>query len=79
MAKIKVYILFRVDRDRVDEITATVRGLRNVTLADTTSGPYNVIAVAEADNINDIADLVVSEISGICDVSALKTCISVKN
>ena len=46
--------------------------------ADLTTGPYSIIAITEAGDINEIADLVTQEIGRIRDISKVETCLSVK-
>ena len=44
---------------------------------DTVTGPYDIIAVLEAENLNDIGDLITGEIHAIEGISRTVTCLVV--
>jgi DNA-binding Lrp family transcriptional regulator len=44
---------------------------------DTVTGPYDIIAVVEAETLNEIGDIITSKIHGIEGISRTVTCLAV--
>jgi DNA-binding Lrp family transcriptional regulator len=44
---------------------------------DTVTGPYDIIAVLEAENLNDIGDIIIDKIHSIEGISRTVTCLVV--
>ena len=78
MVLIRAYVLAKVAPNLGREITVAIRALQGVKSADLVTGPYDVIIIAEAENLNDIADLLVSKIHAICGVTSTATCLAVR-
>ena len=73
----KAYVLIETavgkSRDVAAELSA-VDGVRNV---DAVTGPYDIIAVVEATDLNSVGDLVTSNIHTIGGIVRTVTCLSV--
>jgi DNA-binding Lrp family transcriptional regulator len=72
---VQTFLLIETDRGEVKEIVGALRQLEGVISAVPVSGPYDVIAVLEGDNLAVIGDLR-NKIRQIDHVSKLVSCIS---
>ena len=68
------YILIQTDVGKSSDVTAAVAGVKGVILAEDVTGPYDVIARAEAKNLRDLSVLVVDRIQDVEGVSRTLTC-----
>ena len=71
---IKAYVLIQVQVGRSSEVSGEIVRIESVTSSDVVSGPYDVIAVAEAADIDDLAKLVVARIQAVDGVTRTLTC-----
>lgn len=72
---VKAYVLIRV---RPGSSDAVIRGLQHVSsvrTADLVTGPYDIVAAAEVDNIEGLGPLVVDPIQIIRGVTHTETCV----
>ena len=74
MAKAFVLIETAVVRNR--EVVAALRQLKGVKSVDIVTGPYDIIAVIEGENLNDVGDLVTSRILPITGIFRTVTCLA---
>jgi DNA-binding Lrp family transcriptional regulator len=73
----KAFILIETVVGRTKEVVAGLSGLEGVKSVDTVTGPYDVIAIIEADSLNEIGDLVTQKIHPIVGISRTVTCLAV--
>jgi DNA-binding Lrp family transcriptional regulator len=71
---IKAYVLIQVQVGRSAEVNGEIARIENVLSSDVVSGPYDVIAVAEAAEIDDLGKLVVARIQAVDGVTRTLTC-----
>jgi DNA-binding Lrp family transcriptional regulator len=74
----KAFILIETAVGKNKEIVSNLKQLRGITSVDYVTGPYDVIAIIEADNLNDIGDLVTQHIHPISGITRTTTCLSLK-
>jgi DNA-binding Lrp family transcriptional regulator len=74
----KAFILIETAVGRNKSIVNTLKQLKGVTSVDYVTGPYDIIAIVEADNLNDIGDLVTKSIHPISGIIRTTTCLSLK-
>ncbi len=74
----KAFILIETAAGRNKEILNNIRQLKGVTSIDYVTGPYDIIAIIEAENLNEIGDLVTKEIHPISGIVRTTTCLSLK-
>ncbi len=60
----KAYVLIETSGGMSQTVVASLRGLPGVVMVDAVTGPYDVIAVVQAGNVNDIGRLVLNDIHG---------------
>ncbi len=74
---IKAYVLIEANIGKTREVIGAIRRLKGVVSIDTVTGPYDAIAVIQAETMSDIGDLVVSMVHAVAGVSRTVTCIAV--
>lgn len=71
----KAYVLISATHSRIDAIRDELRALKPpVTEADMIMGPYDLIAVVEGADVNEIGRLVIRQIQKIDGVERTLTC-----
>jgi DNA-binding Lrp family transcriptional regulator len=68
------YVLIQTDVGKGPAVTKAVADLKGVVSADAVTGPYDVIALAEARSLRDVSRLVVDRIQDIDGVTRTLTC-----
>jgi len=71
----KAFVLIETAVGKSKEVVAALRQLQGMKSVDTVTGPYDVIAVIEAETLNDIGDLVTGKIHPIAGISRTVTCL----
>ena len=73
----KAYILIETAVGKSRDVTNALRSLVGVQTVDAVTGPYDIIAVVEAPDLNAVGDLVTSQIHTISGIVRTVTCLSV--
>jgi DNA-binding Lrp family transcriptional regulator len=71
---VHAYILVQTEVGKAAEVAGAIAGISGVTQADDVTGPYDVIVRAEADSLDDLGKLVVSEIQKVDGITRTFTC-----
>jgi DNA-binding Lrp family transcriptional regulator len=71
---IRAYVLIQTQVGDAASVSRAVALVDGVTQADIVTGPYDVIARAEAENIDDLGKLVVAKIQAVDGVTRTLTC-----
>ena len=74
---IKAYVLIEVDIGKTKGVAEAIRRLKGVVSIDTVTGPYDAIAVVQAETMSEIGNLVVSVVHSFAGISRTVTCIAV--
>ena len=72
----KAFVLIETAVGRNKEIVAALSQLEGVKSADTVTGPYDIIAVIEGGNLNDVGDLVTGKIQPRAGIIRTVTCLA---
>ncbi len=73
----KAFVLIETAVGKSKEVVEAIRQLKGVKSVDTVTGPYDVIAIVEGGNLNDIGDLVTAKIHPIAGISRTVTCLAI--
>ena len=73
----KAFILIETAVGKTKEVVAKIKQLEGVKSVDPVTGPYDVIAIIEAENLNDIGDLVTGKIHPINGIARTVTCLAI--
>ena len=73
----KAYILIETSVGKSREVSSQLRGLSGVDTVDPVTGPYDIIAVVSAPDLNAVGDLVTRQVHTINGIVRTVTCLSV--
>ena len=73
----KAFILIETVVGRTKEVVTSIKQLEGVKSVDTVTGPYDIIAIVEAKDLNEIGDLVTGKIHPIAGISRTVTCLAI--
>jgi DNA-binding Lrp family transcriptional regulator len=74
----KAFILIETSVGKTKEVVNTLTALKGVKSVDTVTGPYDIVAILEADNLNDIGEIVTEKIHPINGISRTVTCLAIR-
>ncbi len=74
----KAFVLIETVVGKNKEVVATLRQLEGVKSVDTVTGPYDIIAIIEGENLNDIGNLVTGKIHPVAGISRTVTCLAIQ-
>ncbi len=74
----KAFILMETAVGKNKEVVASLKQLKGIQSVDSVTGPYDVIAIVEAESLNDIGDLVTRKIHPVAGISRTVTCLALK-
>ena len=74
----KAFVLIETSVGRNKDVANALKKLKGVKSVDIVTGPYDIIAIMEGDNLNDIGDLVTGNIHPINGISRTVTCLAIK-
>ena len=72
----RAYILIETEVGRAREVLADLRAIANVLEADIITGNYDLIALAEAEDMVALVDLVTAQVQNISGVERTITCVA---
>ena len=72
----RAYILIETEVGRARHVLADLRAMANVLEADIITGSYDLIALAEADDMVALVDLVTAQVQSIGGVQRTITCVA---
>jgi DNA-binding Lrp family transcriptional regulator len=68
------YILIQTEVGMIGDVAAQIGAIKGVSSADGVTGPYDVIARAEATDLNELGSLVIRQIQEVPGVTRTLTC-----
>ncbi|WP_334144608.1 Lrp/AsnC family transcriptional regulator [Rhabdothermincola sp.] len=71
---VSAYVLIQTEVGKAAQVAEEVSAIDGVVSADDVTGPYDVIARAEADSVDDLGKMVVSRIQMIDGITRTLTC-----
>jgi len=71
---VSAYVLIQTEVGKAAAVATEVRGLTGVVAADDVTGPYDVIAQARAESVDELGRMVVSRIQMIEGITRTLTC-----
>ena len=73
----KAYILIETAVGKSRDVAEALRALTGVESVDAVTGPYDIIAIVAAPDLNEVGDLVTAQIHTINGIVRTVTCLSV--
>jgi DNA-binding Lrp family transcriptional regulator len=71
---VHAYILIQTEVGKAAAVAAQIAGQPGVQSAEDVTGPYDVIVVAEADNVDQLGQLVVAKVQNVEGITRTLTC-----
>jgi DNA-binding Lrp family transcriptional regulator len=71
---VSAYVLIQTELGKAADVAALVRDIPGVVSSDAVTGPYDVIALSEADTLDELAKMVVSRFQMIEGITRTLTC-----
>ncbi len=71
---VSAYVLIQTEVGKAAQVATEIRQIDGVTAADDVTGPYDVIARAQADTMDDLGKMVVSRVQMIEGITRTLTC-----
>ncbi|MTB72145.1 Lrp/AsnC family transcriptional regulator [Arsenicicoccus cauae] len=71
---VQAYILIQSEVGKSSQVSESVGAIDGVVKAEEVTGPYDVIARVEADNVNELGQLVIAKIQDIQGITRTLTC-----
>jgi len=71
---VQAYVLIQTEVGKAADVAREVAGVNGVTLAEDVTGPYDVIVRAEAQNVDELGQLVVAKVQNIPGITRTLTC-----
>jgi DNA-binding Lrp family transcriptional regulator len=71
---VSAYILIQTEVGKAAQVAEQVGDIDGVVSSEDVTGPYDVIARAEADNVDDLGKMVVSRVQMIDGITRTLTC-----
>ncbi|MDE0803218.1 MAG: Lrp/AsnC ligand binding domain-containing protein [Acidimicrobiales bacterium] len=71
---VSAYILIQTEVGKAAEVAAEVRGIDGIASSEDVTGPYDVIARAEANTVDELGKMVVSRVQMIGGITRTLTC-----
>ena len=73
----KAFVLIETVMGKNKDVVSTLHKMKGIKSVDTVTGPYDIIAVIEAETLNEIGDIITSKIHSVDGISRTVTCLSV--
>ena len=73
----RAFILIETDVGKTREVVTALEGLDGITSGDVVTGPYDIIAVMEAETLGSIGDIVTGKVHTIGGIQRTVTCLAV--
>ena len=71
---VSAYILIQTEVGKAHQVSTMVGGIEGIVAAEDVTGPYDVIARAEALNVDELGKMVVSRVQMIDGITRTLTC-----
>jgi DNA-binding Lrp family transcriptional regulator len=73
----KAFLLIETAVGKTKEVVSILKKMEDLKSVDTVTGPYDIIAVIVAEDLNKIGDLITGKIHAIEGISRTVTCLAV--
>jgi len=73
----KAFVLIETAVGKTKDVATALGQIKGVKSVDAVTGPYDVIAIIEAETLNDIGDIVTEKIHPTTGISRTVTCLAI--
>ena len=71
---VQAYILIQTEVGKARDVAATISEISGVAQVEAVTGPYDVIVLTEARNVDELGKLVVSRVQAVSGITRTLTC-----
>jgi DNA-binding Lrp family transcriptional regulator len=71
---VQAYILIQTEVGKARDVATAIQGLSGVVRVDAVTGPYDVVVLTEARNIDELGQLIVSKVQLVPGITRTVTC-----
>ncbi|WP_433057384.1 Lrp/AsnC family transcriptional regulator [Dactylosporangium sp. CA-139114] len=71
---VQAYILIQTEVGKARDVATAIQGLNGVVRVDAVTGPYDVVVLTEARNIDELGQLIVSKVQLVPGITRTVTC-----
>ena len=71
---VHAYIIIQTEVGKAAAVAAEISRISGVTSAEAVTGPYDVIALAEADTVDELGQFVVASVQNVQGITRTLTC-----
>lgn len=73
----RAFVLIETSVGRTKEVLGSLRGVQEVVAVDAVTGPYDLIAVVEAPDLNAVGDVVTGRVHTVPGIVRTVTCLAI--
>ncbi len=71
---VQAYILIQTEVGRARDVAAEIQKISGVVRVDAVTGPYDVVVLAEAHNVDELGKMIVSRVQLVTGITRTLTC-----
>jgi DNA-binding Lrp family transcriptional regulator len=71
---VQAYILIQTEVAKAREVAASIAEVAGVVRVDAVTGPYDVVVLTEAHNVDELGKMVVSKVQSVQGITRTVTC-----
>jgi DNA-binding Lrp family transcriptional regulator len=71
---VQAYILIQTEVGKARDVAAAISQIDGVVRVDAVTGPYDVIVLSEARNVDDLGKMIVSQVQLVSGITRTLTC-----
>jgi DNA-binding Lrp family transcriptional regulator len=71
---VRAYILIQTEVGKAREVAAAISAIEGIVRVDAVTGPYDVIVLSEARNVDELGKMIVSQVQMVSGITRTLTC-----
>ncbi|HEX6501278.1 MAG TPA: Lrp/AsnC ligand binding domain-containing protein [Micromonosporaceae bacterium] len=71
---VQAYILIQTEVGRARDVASSIDGIPGVVRVDAVTGPYDVVVLTEARNVDELGKMIVSKVQAVPGITRTLTC-----
>lgn len=71
---VQAYILIQTEVGKARDVAAAISGIDGIVRVDPVTGPYDVIVLSEARNVDELGKMIVSQVQLVAGITRTLTC-----
>jgi DNA-binding Lrp family transcriptional regulator len=71
---VQAYILIQAEIGKASQVAMTIKWLPGVVRVDAVTGPYDVVVLTEARNVDELGKMIVSNVQAVPGITRTLTC-----